>query len=179
MENDVKLNKTRKWIIGGGVLVAATVAAGTGIVAATEDDSPPVDGASLDQAVSAALAHTGGGTVTGTETGDDDGAVYEIEITKEDGTQVDVHLDRSFSVISTEDDDRDDDGPDAPIDPAAVDQAIAAALAHTGGGTVTGTESDDGRYEVEITTPDGRRVEVDLDQSFNVVHSEADDGDDD
>ena len=44
---------------------------------------------------------------------------------------------------------------------------------------MTGTESDDGRYEVEITTPDGRRVEVDLDQSFNVVHSEADDDDDD
>lgn len=175
----MKLSRTRKWLIGGGALVAVTVAAGSGIVAATDDDSPPVDGASMDKAIAAALAHTGGGTVTGTETGDDDGAFYEIEVRKEDGTQVDVHLDRSFAVVSTEADDPDHDGPDAPIDPASIDQAIAAALAHTGGGTVLSTETDDGGYEVEIRTDDGRRVEVDLDQSFTVVHSELDDDDDD
>ena len=50
-----------------------------------------------------ALEHTGGGRVTGSEAGDEQGA-YEIEVTRPDGSQVDVHLDTSFKVLGTEDD---------------------------------------------------------------------------
>ncbi len=52
-------------------------------------------------------AHTGGGTVTETETGDD-GAVYSVEIELDDGRQVEVNLDENFDVIGQE---TDDDGP--------------------------------------------------------------------
>jgi hypothetical protein len=54
---------------------------------------------------------------------------------------------------------------------ATRDRAAAAALAATGGGTVTETETgDDGAaYGVEVRLPDGRQVEVSLDQSFKVV----------
>jgi len=53
----------------------------------------------------------------------------------------------------------------------------AAALEHTGGGTVVETEAgDDGAaYGVEIRLEDGRVVEVNLDQDFNVIGDEADD----
>jgi C-methyltransferase C-terminal domain len=49
-------------------------------------------------------------------------------------------------------------------------------LAATGGGTVTETEAgDDGAaYGVEVRLPDGRQVEVNLDQSFKLVGQEPD-----
>ena len=58
----------------------------------------------------------------------------------------------------------------------ARDRAVAAALAATGGGTVLETEAgDDGAaYGVEVRLPDGRQVEVTLDQSFKVVGQEPD-----
>ena len=36
--------------------------------------------------------------MTGTEVGDEEGA-YEVEVTRADGSQVDVHLDEHFGVI--------------------------------------------------------------------------------
>ena len=56
-------------------------------------------------------------------------------------------------------------------------QAIAAALRHTGGGTVTETEVGDGgaAYTVEVRLDDGREIEVGLDERFRVVRDEADD----
>ena len=46
----------------------------------------------------AALDATGGGTVTETETGDEE-SYYEVEVTNDDGSQVDVQLDRGFNVV--------------------------------------------------------------------------------
>ena len=68
-------------------------------------------------------------------------------------------------------------GDDQPLTGSALDKATAAALAHTGGGTVIETEvGDDGAaYGVEIRTPDGQVVEVNLDEDFRVIGSEADD----
>jgi hypothetical protein len=58
-----------------------------------------------------------------------------------------------------------------PIPRGALERASAAALAATNGGRVTGTEVDDeeSKYEVEVTLPDGRQVDVQLDDSFAVV----------
>ena len=60
-------------------------------------------------------------------------------------------------------------------DPRA--RAMAAALKHVGGGDVIETEvGDDGAaYGVEILRPDGSVVEVNLDEDFRVIGSEADD----
>jgi uncharacterized membrane protein YkoI len=60
---------------------------------------------------------------------------------------------------------------------STLQKASAAALRHTGGGTVIETEAgDDGAaYGVEVRLADGRVVEVSLDSSFNVVGREADD----
>ena len=54
----------------------------------------------------AALASTGGGQVTGTEVGDEE-SLYEVEVTRADGSQVDVQLDKAFKVVGSKDDGRD------------------------------------------------------------------------
>jgi uncharacterized membrane protein YkoI len=93
-----------RWI-AGGVAAAALVVAGAGVAAASgggDDDGSDtaITGAALDQASTAALAETGGGRVTGTEV-DDEESYYEVEVTLDDGSQVDVQLDKSFSVVSS------------------------------------------------------------------------------
>jgi uncharacterized membrane protein YkoI len=66
---------------------------------------------------------------------------------------------------------------DKPLTGSALDQATAAALAHTGGGTVIETEVGDGgsAYGVEVRLPDGSVVEVALNADFQVVGQESDD----
>ena len=68
-------------------------------------------------------------------------------------------------------------GDDRPLRGNDYDRATAAAMEHVGKGTVTETEAgDDGAaYEVEIRLQDGREVEVQLDDNFDVVGSEGDD----
>jgi uncharacterized membrane protein YkoI len=94
----------RKKLVIAGACVAALAAGGAGVAAATgggDDSEQPITGSALDQAKAAALAETGGGTVTETETGDEE-SFYEVEVTREDGSQVDVQLDRSFDVVGSE-----------------------------------------------------------------------------
>jgi hypothetical protein len=103
----------RRVIIVGAV-AAGLVAAGAGIAFATgqqddEGSEPPIVGPALDRAKAAALAHTGGGRVTETEVGDEEG-YYEVEVTMGDGRQVDVHLGEDFTVLgSARDSERDSD----------------------------------------------------------------------
>ena len=66
-----------------------------------------LSGATLDRASKAALAKTGGGKVTGSERDTEHGATYEIEVTKADGSQVDVRLDDQFKVVAVEPDHED------------------------------------------------------------------------
>jgi uncharacterized membrane protein YkoI len=91
-------------------LVAAAVAigaAGVGIAtvgaASNDDNETPITGAALEQASKAALAYTGGGRVTGTEVGDED-SYYQVEVTLDNGKQLDVQLDESFHVVNAADD---------------------------------------------------------------------------
>jgi hypothetical protein len=101
----------RTKLVIGGVMVAAIALGGAGAAVAAsradDDHTPAITGAALDQAGAAALAHTGSGRVTGTEVGDEE-SYYEVEVTKADGSQVDVQLDRAFHVVSSESDGRHD-----------------------------------------------------------------------
>ena len=90
------------------LLIAAAVAllllVGAGVAFATGSGGDSSEQQSTDpgieKAKSVALEHTNGGRVTGTEIGDEEG-YYEVEVIREDGSQVDVHLDRDFNVLST------------------------------------------------------------------------------
>ena len=92
---------------------AAIVAGGTGagIAAASggDDDEAPITGEALDRASAAALEETGEGRVTETEVGDEE-SYYEVEVTLDDGSQVDVQLDKSFNVVGSSADDEERDG---------------------------------------------------------------------
>ena len=81
--------------------IGVTAIAGVGIAQAasgSDEHQRPITGAALDEASAAALDHTGGGRVTETEVGDED-SYYEVEVTMDDGRQIDVQLDKDFHVV--------------------------------------------------------------------------------
>jgi uncharacterized membrane protein YkoI len=82
-------------IVGLGATGAAVVTASTG---GDDSSDSPIVGDALQQASDAAIAATGGGRVTQTEVGDED-SYYEVEVTLDDGSQVDVQLDESFNLV--------------------------------------------------------------------------------
>ena len=96
----------RKFAVAAALVVGAGAASGGAAIAAGGDDDAtetPITGSALDNATAAALEHTGGGRVTGTEVGDEE-SYYEVEVTLDGGRQVDVQLDKSFNVVSSEGD---------------------------------------------------------------------------
>jgi uncharacterized membrane protein YkoI len=82
--------------VGGAAIAGAAGGGG--------EDGPggdqPITGSALDKASAAALHSTGGGKVTGSEAGDEE-SYYEVEVTRGDGSQVDVQLDRGFHVVGS------------------------------------------------------------------------------
>ena len=104
-------------LIAAAVALLLTLGVGGGIAYATGSDSSEgqATGPGIEKAKSVALDHTNGGRVTGTEIGDEEGA-YEVEVTRDDGSQVDVHLDRNFNVLSTPADHESSNDQDGPND---------------------------------------------------------------
>ena len=103
-----RMNRRRTILLvvaGALVLGGGAYASGVGGDDATDT---PITGPALAQAKAAALAHTGGGTVSGTEAGDEESR-YEVEVTLPNGDQVDVQLDERFRVVGSEDDSRDEE----------------------------------------------------------------------
>ena len=95
--------------LGVGGAAIASAAGGSSSQPAAESDEGANEapdqaisgGSALDKASAAALDHTGGGQVTDTEVGDEE-SYYEVEVTLDDGSQVDVQLDRGFQVVGDE-----------------------------------------------------------------------------
>lgn len=92
-------------------IAMAAAAAGIGITSVTgvamaasggDDNEAPITGAALGQASASALAYVGEGTVTETEVGDEE-SLYEVEVTLDDGSEVDVQLDEEFNVLGYDD----------------------------------------------------------------------------
>jgi len=103
----------RTKLVIAGVAAAGALSVGTGIAIAGggDDDETPITGSALERAEAAALEETGGGTVTETEVGDEQ-SYYEVEVTLDDGTQIDVQLDEDFDVVGREADREEDDADD-------------------------------------------------------------------
>jgi hypothetical protein len=104
--------RKRLAVIATVVVTLGAASAGIAIAAGGDDDSTetPITGTDLQKASAAALEATGGGRVTGTEVGDEE-SYYEVEVTLDNGRQVDVQLDKSFNLVSS-DADRDGSGED-------------------------------------------------------------------
>ena len=106
--------RTKIVAVGASALALAGIGAGVAAATGGDDDASdtPISGSALDRASAAALDATGGGTVTETETGDEE-SYYEVEVTRDDGSQVDVQLDRSFNVVGQEGDSESEAGDEA------------------------------------------------------------------
>ena len=100
--------RRRTKVVLAGTVAGVAILAGTGYAVAggADDDATdtPITGSALDQASSAALEHTGEGRVTETEVGDEE-SYYEVEVTLDDGSEVDVQLNRDFEVVGSEPED--------------------------------------------------------------------------
>jgi uncharacterized membrane protein YkoI len=99
------------------VVAATALLVGAGVAYATsstDDSTEHSTGPGMEKAKSVALVHVNG-RVTATEFQDEEG-YYEVEVTKPDGTQVDVHLDKNFNVLDAQSDGGGSDAPDGPND---------------------------------------------------------------
>lgn len=91
---------------GAGVVLAVT-AGGVAVATRGDDDGPlshQYTHEQADAATRAALEATGGGTANSVETDSENGATYEVEVTRTDGATVDVRLDENYEVIVIEGD---------------------------------------------------------------------------
>jgi hypothetical protein len=108
--------RRRAKIAAGAAALAGLALGGAAIAGAggVFDDETPLEGSELAKASAAALKATGGVTVNETERDSEEGATFEVEVTKPDGSTVDVRLDASYGVVaidsdSEQADDRDGD----------------------------------------------------------------------
>jgi uncharacterized membrane protein YkoI len=90
------------------VCAVALAAGGVGIAQAVggsdDDASERATGPGADKAKAAALAITKGGTANSVERDSEDGATWEVEVTKTDGKTVDVRLDENLKLVVVEGD---------------------------------------------------------------------------
>ncbi len=99
-------NRTKALLIGaafaGAAALPAIAQAGGGSTDGNEVDVP-ISGPNLEKATAAALDYLGEGKVTETEI-DDEESYYEVEVTLDNGRQVDVQLDEEFNIVGSEQD---------------------------------------------------------------------------
>lgn len=90
-------------IVGGSVLALAAGGAGTAI-ATSNDGEGGATGPQADQAKAAALNITNGEHANAVERDSENGATWEVEVTKPDGNTVDVRLDQNYQLVVVEGD---------------------------------------------------------------------------
>ena len=96
---------TRKHIaVGGLVLAVSAGGVGAAVASGTSGDSrEQVSGPGADRAREAALSYHPG-TANSVERDSENGATWEVEVTRTDGTTVDVRLDENFRKVVIEGD---------------------------------------------------------------------------
>jgi uncharacterized membrane protein YkoI len=167
---------TAALVVGAlAVLVSGAIALG--------DKEAPVAPADFDRAAKAAVAAAGGGQATSVDRDTENGATWEVEVTKADGSRVDVLLDVEFRVINVSGErepneaaaaqPKPDDDAEKPVPSADAARAAEAAVKAAGGGTAGQVDFDaenGATWEVEVTKSDGTQVDVLLDAEFRVLH---------
>jgi ABC-type xylose transport system substrate-binding protein len=96
--------KTSKRILTGALVAVAAAGAVASVAAVTDDGDNSVSGPDADRATAAALRLTHGGTANSVERDSENGATWEVEVTRTDGTTVDVRLDENFRKVVIEGD---------------------------------------------------------------------------
>lgn len=179
------MNTHTKAIVGGVTILAlGGLSMGVAVASATGIDVNPLNNGNLDKAEQAALNRVGAGRVTEAEVEDEGGrTAYEIEVTRKDGSEVDVDLDAGYAVLHVDEDDEgdnDDNDNDEADDRGLTDsernRAGQVALGEVARSTVTDVSAEDdvidgknAAYEVELTRGDNTEFDVYLDAQFTVL----------
>ena len=102
----------RKLLVSGAVVIvlAASGAGAALAIGGGEAGDGGASGPAADQAVAAALKIAGGGTANAVERDSEQGATWEVEVTKPDGTTVDIRLGATYGRVAV---DADSDQADA------------------------------------------------------------------
>ncbi|MFN2612233.1 MAG: hypothetical protein ABR536_02560 [Solirubrobacterales bacterium] len=108
------MSNTRKYLtVGGAILAISAGGAGAALATGSTDDggnngpndsNATVKSPAADQATAAALKITQGGRANSVERDSENGATWEVEVTKTDGSTVDVRLDDSYQLVVVEGD---------------------------------------------------------------------------
>ena len=104
------MERTRRLLIIGGAVAALAAGAGTAVAVGGgdgdrgDDGERQATGSGADRARSAALAITKGGTANAVERDSENGATWEVEVTRPDGKTVDVRLDERYKLVIVESD---------------------------------------------------------------------------
>jgi hypothetical protein len=101
------MNRKQRIVTAAGIALAGVATAGGVAVASGgggDDGDATVSGTGADRATRAALEITHGGTANSVERDSENGATWEVEVTREDGTTVDVRLDEHFGLVVVEGD---------------------------------------------------------------------------
>ena len=104
--------RKRTAVAAAGVVLTAAVTGGGVAVATGDDGEAHVTGPNAEAASRAALAATGGGTANAVERDSENGATWEVEVTKPNGKTVDVRLDENYEVVVIEGDREDTEDTD-------------------------------------------------------------------
>ena len=90
--------------VAAGAVLISLGAGGAALASGDDDGGGGVTGKRADQAVAAALRVTGGGHANSVERDSENGATWEVEVTKPDGNTVDVRLASDYSLVVVEGD---------------------------------------------------------------------------
>jgi hypothetical protein len=102
---------SRYLIVGGSVLALAAGGAGAAVAIGSGDEGENnAHGPGADQATAAALKLFPGGHANAVERDSEDGATWEVEVRKADGSTVDVRLGQNYQLVVVEADSEDQGG---------------------------------------------------------------------
>ena len=151
------LTKKKSLLIAGGIAGVLVLGGGGVALASGLDDG--VSAQTRDRAQEAALAETGGGTVTEVDTLDDGLVGYEVEVVLPDGREATVLLDGDYSVTSSSVDDDDSRGSGATPTPVAGDDRDDDSLGSDATPTpAAGPGLDDSARDDDLTGADYDRA---------------------
>jgi hypothetical protein len=100
------MRRTRTLVVAAVAAVVLAIGAGAGIARTVGGSDEHVTGPAAGKAAAAAVKAAGGGKAVEVEYQDGDGAgVYEVEVRRPDGSQLEVHLNGQFQAVGTAADD--------------------------------------------------------------------------
>ena len=180
------MKNTKKTLLIAGGVAAVLVLGGGGVALATGLDDDRLSAQTTDRAREAALAETGGGTVTEVDTIGDGLPGYEVEVSLPGGGETHVYLDDDYAVTSTrtgddrggdrgdrrgrDDDDRDGASGSATDDSSGSDDATTGTGTGTDDDTVTGADYDQASAAAVSAAGGGTVTDVDRSDDGGVAY---------